>query len=115
MTKFPYAWPSNLPIEFRYPIPGDENAGSPTKPDTEEGSDIVPGQTTWYAFHINDGGREKPIGDQHDDVDGSEFSVNTQLDQREIETDVEPIFPPGLSCCCTAPSKLRCISIQIED
>lgn len=92
MTQFDYAFPANLPVEFLYPIPGDPNAGSPTRPSTTA-SDLTQVQP-YNAAQFFDDGRRLPIGDQHDDTNN--FEVVVQLDQREIQSGVAPVFGPGV-------------------
>lgn len=94
MTQFDYAFPADLPIEFRYPIPGDTNAGSPTRPTTETNQTLTEVQP-FSAKVFYDDGRRKPIGDQHDDTNSDEYQVELSLDQREIVSGLPPVFGPG--------------------
>lgn len=97
MTKYDFAWPADLPIEYVYPVPDDIQPGSPTAPNAT--GDIV---DTGIIFGIAldgtpltrstrgrpDTGRQLPIGDVHDPA----FSVTTQLDSREIVPGLAPVL-----------------------
>lgn len=113
MTQFDYAFPANLPIEYRYPTPAATNR-EPTgiTAGTLDSSGRVPSDA--IATNGSSGaGRNQPIGDQYDDVGGDpNYDVQVALDSREVDAGQAPLFNPGLfnQYDIKAPSPLDALS-----
>jgi hypothetical protein len=92
MTPFAWAWPANLPIEYIYPAPEatviQPQTVAPGTLDTLQPPDAQP---------TGNAGRNKPIGDQHDNpTTDPNYDVTVALDSREINVGTPPLFSPGI-------------------
>lgn len=93
MLEFVYARPANLPIEYIYPFLNDV-ADDVDEPQVT--GELSEHPVNFSGKYHSTRGRNKPIGDQHDNVGpNGDYTVKTALDNREIQTGIAPIFPAG--------------------
>ena len=97
MTQFPFAWPAGLPIQYVYPVEGNNPTvpSTPAKGAIADQSTIVGNNITFQ--HTNprsDQGRHVPIGDDHDNA--GDYGVKVELDNREVRPGTAPNFAPSV-------------------
>lgn len=94
MTQYPFAYPKDLPIEMIYPVFNDPNAGIIAPPlangDIYPQSNVLGVGTPLKSRANQDKGRGVPSTDSYDN--GFDYSVNVQLDSREIVAGSPPIL-----------------------